>query len=327
MRIRNETLASVPTRIREGLTTKRVVSISLGSKKGDFAARTTILGEEFEISRIGTNGDMDEFARLVRELDGKVDAIGLGGIDLYLYAPGGKRYTIRDAARLASNAKVTPVVDGSGIKNTLERETFEWLQREGIVDLRTKNVLVVCGVDRFGMAESAAKLAKSVIYGDLMFNVGIPIPIRSYGMLKLLARTFLPLICVLPFKWLYPTGKEQEEITPRHEKYFRWADVIAGDNKIIGRFMPPPESGALAGKMVVTNTLTPREVENLRARGVKQLVTYTREFDGRTVATNVVEGVLVALAGKRPDEMTSDDYLDLLKKLGWGPTVRRLDDI
>jgi hypothetical protein len=303
---------------------KRVVSVSLGSPKGDFRVNTTLLGEDFEISRIGTNGDMRRFAELIRELDGNVDAIGLGGIDLYLYAPGGKKYTIRYAAKLAANAKVTPVVDGSGIKNTLERETFEWLQREGIIDFANKNVLVVCGVDRFGMAEAAARLSKSVIYGDLMFNCGIPIPITSYRMLGILAHTFLPLICILPFQWLYPIGEKQEQTVPKHEKYFQWADVVAGDNKIIKRFMPSPQSGALVGKTVITNTLTPSEVEALKARGVKQMVIYTKEFNGRTIATNVVEGILVALAGKRPEEMTAEDYSDLLKKLGWGPQLKEL---
>jgi hypothetical protein len=305
---------------------KRVVSVSLGSPKGDFSATTTILGEEFEVSRVGTNGDLRRYAELMREFDGNVDAIGLGGIDLYLYA-GNRRYTIRDCAKLAANAKITPVVDGSGLKNTLERETFDWIQRQGITDFSDKNVLVVCGVDRFGMAESAVRLGEAVVFGDLMFTVGIPIPISSYAGLKLVARTLLPIVCRLPFTWIYPTGKKQEQTTPKHERYFRWADVIAGDNKIIGRFMPPPESGALEGKLVITNTLTPAEIESLRARGVKTLVTGTWELEGlggRTPGTNVIEGILIALSGKRPEEMTSADYLDLLRRLDWKPTVREL---
>ena len=303
---------------------KRVVSVSLGSPKGDKTVNATLMGEEFEIARIGTNGDMKKFAEMVRELDGKADAIGLGGIDLYLYAAGGKRYTIRDAAKLASNAKISPVVDGSGIKNTLERETIEWLHQQKILDFSDKKVLVVCGVDRFGMAEAISRLAKEVVYGDLMFSVGVPIPIRSYGGLNVVARTLLPIVCVLPFQWVYPTGEKQEKITPKYEKHFRWADVIAGDYKIIGRFMPPPESGALAGKTVITNTLTQADVENLRARDVKLLCTSTREFEGRTFATNVLEGIIIALAGKRPEEMSPQDYLDMLRKMDWQPTVREL---
>lgn len=303
---------------------KRVVSVSLGSPRGDKTIKTTLLGEEIEWSRIGTNGSFTKYAELIRELDGKVDAIGLGGIDLYLYA-GNKRYTIRDAARLAANAKITPVVDGSGIKNTLERGTIEWLQSQGIVDFADKNVLVVCGVDRFGLAESVSGLAKSVVFGDLMFNVGVPIPIRSWGGLKLIARTLLPIVCILPFKFFYPTGTAQEKNTPRHEKYFRWADVIAGDNKIITRFMPPPKSEALAGKTIITNTVTADEVAAFKAQGVRLLVTSTREFDGRSFGTNVLEAIIIALTGKRRDEMTPEDYLDMLNRLEWQPSVRRLE--
>lgn len=282
-----------------------------------------LMGEEVEISRIGTNGDFKKFAEMVRDLDGHVDAIGLGGIDLYLFA-GDRRYVIRDAARLARQATKTPVVDGSGIKNTLERETIEWLQREGIVDFSAKKVLVVCGVDRFGMAESIARLSHDVVFGDLMYNLGVPVPIHSLQGLQRVARLLLPVVCALPFQWVYPVGEQQERITPKYEHQFRRADVIAGDYKIIGRFMPPPESGALAGKTVITNTLTSADVENLRARGVTTLITSTREFDGRTFATNVLEGIIVSLSGKRPEQMAPRDYLDMLDRMGWRPEVRTL---
>lgn len=302
---------------------KRVVSISLGSPKGDFSTKTTLLDQEFEISRIGVNGDKTKFAQIISELDGKVDAFGLGGIDMYLYA-GTRRYTIRDAAKLASNAKITPVVDGSGIKNTIERETINWLQNNGIIDFPNRNVLVVCGVDRFGMAEGIAKLTRNVVYGDIMFDLGLPIPIKSYGMLMLAAKTFLPIVVRLPFQWIYPIGEKQDRITPKYEKYFRWADIIAGDYKIIGRFMPTPESGAMDGKYIITNTLTQGDIENLRTRGVKMVITPTLDFGGRTFATNVLEGIVITLAGKRPSDMMPEDYIYILKLLNWKPTIRLL---
>jgi len=304
--------------------TKKVVSVSLGSPRGDKTVHTTLLGEEFEIARIGTNGDMEKFAQMVRELDGNVDAICLGGIDLYLYA-GKRRYTIRDAARLASNAKKTPIVDGSGIKNTLERETVEWMQREKVVDFSKSNVLMVCAVDRFGMAESLSKLSPNVIYGDLMFGIGVPLPLKTWGQIQFVARMLLPIICTVPFKWLYPTGEKQDTITPKYESHFRWADVIAGDYKIIGKYMPPPESGALAGKTILTNTLTEADIENLKARKVKRIVTSTLQFDGRVFATNILEGIAITLAGKTADQMSPQDYLDVLKKLDWKPTVIEFD--
>jgi hypothetical protein len=301
---------------------KRVVSVSLGSRKGDKTAAATFLGEPFELTRRSVPS-LRAGMELIRELDGRVDAIGLGGLDRYLYA-GSKRYTIRDGERLARCAVRTPVVDGSGIKNTLERETIHWIQERSVVDLAKSRVLLVCAVDRFGMAEALEKLGGEVIYGDLMFSLGLPIPIRSHAGVKALASLILPIVTRLPITWFYPTGDKQDVVQPKWEEQFRWADVVAGDSKYILRNMPAPESGALAGKTIVTQTLTPADVDALRERGVKRLITSTREFDGRTFATNLVEGVLVALAGKRPEEMRPDDYLAWLRKLDWEPTVRDL---
>ena len=302
---------------------KRVVSVSLGSSKRDSSSEVEILGERFAISRVGTDGDMKRFGEMVRELDGKVGAIGLGGIDRYLWTDR-RRYTVRDADRLARYAKITPVVDGSGIKNTLERRTIEYLQDNDIVDFSAMNVLLVSAADRFGMAQTLDKLAKAVLYGDLMFSLGIPIPMRSYGVVRVLATLMLPFVARLPFKWLYPTGAKQEKTTPKYQKYYGWADVIAGDWHLIRRTVPTPESGLLKGKVIITNTVTPEDKQMLIDRGVKMLVTGTPQYDGRYYATNVFEGVMISLLGKRPEETTPEDYEEVLRRMEWKPTVTAL---
>src|SRR4051812_22914715 len=124
-----------------------------------------------------------------------------------------------------SGAKRTPYVDGSGLKNTLEREAVQWLQDSGEVDFRSKRVLMVCSVDRFGMAEALAQRSKSVVYGDIMFALGLPIAIRSWSAAQRLARLLLPIVVRLPFKWIYPTGEKQEENTPKYTPFFLGADV------------------------------------------------------------------------------------------------------
>ncbi|MBV9270120.1 MAG: quinate 5-dehydrogenase, partial [Candidatus Eremiobacteraeota bacterium] len=121
---------------------KKVVSVSLGSSTRDHHAVVNLLGEDFDISRVGTDGKLDEAIKRVQELDGHVDAIGLGGIDVYLYA-GKHRYALRDGLRLLQAAKTTPVVDGSGLKNTLEREAVRFMQENLGIDLKGKHVLMV----------------------------------------------------------------------------------------------------------------------------------------------------------------------------------------
>ena len=302
---------------------KRVVSVSLGSSERDSSAQVELLGQEFEISRVGTDGDKAKFAQMVSELDGKVDAIGLGGTDRYLWT-GKRRYTVRDADRLARCAKSTPVVDGSGVKHTLERKTIEYLQANGIVDFASSKVLITSAVDRFGMAQTIAGLSKDVVYGDLMFACNVPIPIRSYSMINMVGGIFLPLVCRLPFEWIYPTGSKQKQSVPKYVKYYAWADVIAGDFHFIKRTMPALESGALEGKVIITNTLTADDVMALAQRKARLLVTATPDYNGRRFGTNVLEGVLVTLLGKDPDELTSQDYDELLARLDWKPTITDL---
>jgi len=64
---------------------KRVISVSIGSSKRDHYVETEIMGEKFVIERIGTDGSIEKAIDLIQNIDGKVDAIGMGGIDsLYL---------------------------------------------------------------------------------------------------------------------------------------------------------------------------------------------------------------------------------------------------
>jgi len=254
---------------------KHVVSVSLGSSKRDKSLETEILGIPIRIERIGTDGDKARFQRMLAELDGKVDAIGLGGCDRYLWAQG-RRYTFREVDQLVSVVRHTPVVDGSGLKNTLERWAVERIEQKGILDWGQQNVLLVSALDRFGMAESLAERARAVIFGDALFALGIPLPIRRIRTLAVLARLVLPVVVRLPFQWVYPTGEKQEHNTPRWQSYFRWADVIAGDWHYIRRYAPHN----LKGKVVLTNTVRQADIEFLRERGVDLLLTSTPVFNG-----------------------------------------------
>jgi hypothetical protein len=188
------------------------------------------------------------------------------------------------------------------------------------MELKGKNVLVVSAVDRFGMAEGFAEVGCQTIFGDVIFALGLPIPVRSLRMLGVLAAVVLPFLRRMPIKFFYPTGDRQKTTKPRGGRFFEWADIVAGDKHFIRRHMPE----RLDGKTIVTNTTTEKDVALLRERGAARLVTTTPELEGRSFGTNVMEAVLIALAGKRPEEMQPDDYLELLRQLGWKPRVVEL---
>jgi hypothetical protein len=296
---------------------KKIVSVSLGSSTRDHRSAVTLMGEEFDISREGTDGKLDVAIAKVRELDGKVDAIGLGGIDVYLYA-GRHRYALRDGLRLLEAAKITPVVDGSGLKNTLEREAVRFLREDLGVEVRGRKVLMVSALDRFGMAQALVDAGADVLFGDFIFALDKDLPVRDLATFEQMAEKYLPDACKLPFQFFYPTGKKQEKPPePKYPQYYEEADIIAGDFHFMRQFMPD----RLDGKIVLTNTVTPHDVDELAARGVRLLVTTTPDFGGRSYGTNVIEAALLALLGKKWSEVTADDYQRVLHELDLKPRV------
>lgn len=297
---------------------KRIVSVSLGSSKRDKTVEATILGHEFVLQRVGCDGDAQEMMRRISELDGRVDGFGLGGIDLYLFAAG-RRYPIRDAFKIASAARQTPVFDGSYLKNTWERHVILNLNKQGLVDFSSSKVLMPAATDRPGIAQALESISKEVLYGDLIFGLGILIPIYSLKALNALGFAFAPLVTKLPFSWLYPTGKSQDvqSMSGKKARYFEWADIVAGDWHYIRRHMPE----SMAGKTVISNTLTDDDVSELHRRGARMLVTTTPEFDGRSFGTNVLEAAVVLASGLDPKALTFSQFESVLDSVDFTPRV------
>ncbi len=265
------------------------------------------------------DGDLKRFGDMFAELDGHADALGVGGADIYVVV-GEKRYAFRQILKLVARATKTPIVDGSGLKHTLERSTIERLQADGTIDFKNETVLLVSAVDRFGMAQALDKLGGKIIYGDILFGIGLPFPIHKYKNVRRLGSSILPIITKLPFKWFYPTGEKQDERKPKHPQVWKQATVIAGDTLYIRRYA----TDDLAGKTVITQTVRKADLEWMRTAGVRRVITTTPLMGGETFATNVMEGVIVTLVGKRPEEMREQDYLDILKRLDWQPNVVEL---
>ena len=295
---------------------KHIVSVSLGSSKRDHSFETDFMGEKFLIERIGTGGDWDKAIDLIRELDGKIDAFGMGGIDLYLYLAG-KRYIIRDAKKLLAEARKTPMVDGSGLKNTLERKCIMDVQEMGLLDLKGKKVLLVCGVDRFGMAEAFDEIGAKLTLGDLIYSVGLPIPLRSLKALRIVGRIAAPIIVNMPFDKIYPTGADQDVIIPKHSQYYHEAEVIAGDFLYVRRYLPEK----LNGQVIITNTTTADDMELLKTRGISRVITTTPDMGGRSFGTNVIEALMITLINRPLDQIKPQDYYAMLQELDFKPRV------
>ncbi len=295
---------------------KEVVSVSLGSSERDHEVEIELADEQFRLRREGFDGDVARAAARLVELDGVVDALSLGGIDLYLRAAG-HDYRFRASRRLAAGVTSTPLVCGAALKGPLEHATVRYMHEELALDLHGKRVLITSAVDRYGLAEGFVEAGCELRYGDLLYVLGLPVLIRGKRALDTLIRILAPVVVQLPFSWLYPTGAEQDKApSAKRTGLYKDFDIIAGDYQYVRKFMPDD----MGGKWVVTNTTTAADVEEMRVRGVELLITTTPRLDGRSFGTNVIEAALVALAGSST-ELTPAEYLRLLGEVGFVPDV------
>lgn len=295
---------------------KRAVSISLGNSARDKKVTVRFGGETIEIERIGTDGDVEKARRLYLDLDGKVDAFGVGGVDLYLRLDE-REYPLRAALKLVAGVSKTPLCDGRGLKHTLERRVFA-LARPQLGEVHFGQAFVPVAIDRLGLAEAASGVSDRIVLGDLMVALGVPIPIYGIPTFKRLARIMLPVVSYFPMSMIF-YGSGGSEQKPKYTKYFAGSDLLAGDFLFMRKYMPED----LSGKTVVTNTTTEDNIELLRQRGVKTVITTTPRYEGRSFGTNMLEAALTAYAGKGR-RLTDEELNGLIEELGLRPSVVRM---
>jgi len=296
---------------------KRAVSISLGSSQRDKSVKIKFKDEEILVERIGTDGDIQRAHKMYLDLDGKVDAFGVGGVDLYLRLDN-KEYPLRAALKLVDGVKSTPLVDGRGLKHTLERRVFELAKKDLGDDLHFKQAFVPVAIDRSGLAQAVAEVSDRIILGDLMVALGVPIPIYGIPAFKRVARIMLPIVSWFPMSMIF-YGSGGAEQKPKYSKFFEGSDLLAGDFLFMRKYMPL----TIKGKTIITNTTTDDNIELLRSRGAKMVITTTPRYEGRSFGTNMMEAALTAYAGKgRP--LTDSELNELIDDLELKPTVMRM---
>ena len=302
---------------------KEIVSVSLGPASRDYEFSTRMFGQDIHVRRLGTDGDVDRARELVASLDGKVDAIGLGGMDVY-FRVGHRTHVHQQIAEVASAASTTPVVDGVHLKNTLERWASGQVARQQPGIFSHKRVFVVSGVDRYGMAQVLNSYTHRIYFGDPIFHLNLPFALSSFKQLERYADLVLPALCRAPYGKLCPVGREQDLRTPRGTRHFDQADIIAGDYVYIRRFAPDN----LRRKIIITNTLSAADVEDLRQRGAESLITITPPLDDEHpfVGTNVIEAIFVSSMDLPLDQITEDDYLNLVARSQLEPRITVLNE-
>lgn len=315
---------------------KHVLVIDLGS--GESTRTVTFRGQPVEIKRIGCNGHraepspaltglyssaVERARAIVAHYDGKVDAIALEGMPVQLKL-GNFSQVHADGVHIREMATRTPVVDGSGVRDGLERWAVMLADRAQPGIFAEKYILMVPGLNHNGLIDEIAKHSPAIRYADpfVFFNLPDFPGVGSKQTLEQAAPPTLEQLAHLPYKLVHPRPG-----TPhlhRAESPFEHADLFVGDIGAIRRYAPQH----LKHKTIAVEHATEEDIADLQARGASIIVTMLPGLDGKgslgELPASVMEAVFVACRADPNLPLTEDTYLDLMADLDWTPHIRYL---
>jgi predicted amino acid dehydrogenase len=300
---------------------KKVIVIQLS--EGTHKDVVEILGQQVEIHQIGCGGDPDRARQIIMAQDGQASAIALEGMPAYLEL-GSARVAHEAGTRLAEVAGKTPIVDGSGIRDGLERWGVILADRAQPGIFSQKRILMVPGLNHNGLAGSLARRGSAIRYADPTVYFALPaLPgIGTRQTLGQAAPRTLNQLRDAPFRRLRPQPGVPG--VTRADAPFEWADLLAGDIGAIRRYSPPD----LRHKIVVVESATEEDAAALQERGAAILITLMPALCGNGAlgswSAAVVEAVLVALRPDPAAPLSEDTYLNLMADIEWQPQIRYL---
>ncbi len=288
-----------------------------------YSETLTLLGQSITVDHIGCDKSLEVMAQHIAAYDGQVDAIALEGVARTLRL-GKDKMAHSEAGQLFTVATQTPVVDGNGIRDAMERWAVRLAAEDQPGIWSRKHILMVPGLNHTGLTRALSEYTETLRYADpiLYFNLPDAPFVGSIASLDNIAGFTLATMAQSSFRILFAAAGEPGR--PRSATPFEWADVLAGNIGAIRRYAP----ASLKRKIIVVENASPEDVADLAARGAAMLVT-TMPNLGDSAATQhdaaIFEACLIAL---RPDDapLTENTYLNLMADLEWKPAIVNLTE-
>ena len=272
--------------------------------------------------------DLAEAAEAIRFYDSQVSAIALEGMARQLKLDR-RREEHADVAPLFHIAQHTPVVDGAGVRDVLERWAIRLVSETHPGTFSYKHVLMMPGLNHNGLAQALAAYTGDVHYADNLIYFALPGVLGSGASLARYAGPALRQLRQAPPRRLWPVAGQPQQ--KRNESPFHWADVLAGDAGAIRRYAPTD----LKGKVIVVEAASDEDVIALRERGAELLITTMPTITPAGVEAShaqeparysaaVIEAIFAALRDDPRAPLSEGTYLNQMADLQWRPAVLRL---
>ena len=288
---------------------KKVVTVSLGSSRKDFTFNTRFLSHDFEVRRLGADDDTVKAWELMRRQQAVADAICLGEISDH-YNVGLNTLVNKETRRLTNVVTRVPVTTGATLRRLLHVRAVRYVQKELGHYFNNNLVLFLSGMRNYDMAVAMSDYTPNQSFADALFQTGVPAMLTSLEQLELYAKGSDLVLNSKPGEIL------ESALT---DFKIRWAaDVVAKSHVVVGTFAEIKSVGNpdnLAGKTLITPAVDAERMAFFKACKVNLVVDISPKLFEQVVGINTIEAMILAALEKSPEEISDDDFTEILEEL------------
>jgi predicted amino acid dehydrogenase len=296
---------------------KKVVSISLGPASMDYSFKTRFLGENFRVSRIGTDRDARQAAGLVREWRDKADSLGLGMVREH-YTVGTDRFIRPETRKLEKLAGDVPITTGSKLREIVQEWTLRSAQAELGKIFNNARVLFLSGTLDYRLASILSEFTDNLSFADPIVQFGLPNVLHTLQALELYAAGSHPILRLESGRDLVPSLAAFKFFNHLLlQRAVKDAHVVVALYDQLRHY----SRAELEGKTVITSTVSEERLEELADKGVRLVLDCSLQLFDETVGLNVVEAMVMAALNKPAADITHDDYLEIFTDLDLKPRI------
>ena len=280
-----------------------VVDVSPGDPGLDLDRRVAFLHHDVRVVRVGTGGDLDAVEDEVRRWAPQADAMSVSGL-----APD----TLN---RLAASADGVPLTDGRALAAVLQEWAVRHVHAE-MPGLFNNARTVVLGGHHRGATRILAEFTDNLDFADPLLRLDLSARTAAVPLTGLATHALAwPLALVPPGVRSVLSAPAEAVSNALTRRAARHADVVVASYDELDGFGLED----LAGKTLVTSSITDEQLAELGSRGVDLVIDSTpRPFDV-TVSPGLLEAMMVAAVDGRP--LTADDLLEFVVSAGLEPRM------
>ena len=289
--------------------TKKVVTVSVGSSKQDFSFETDFLGHHFQVKRLGADNDTGKAWELMRRQQASADAIGLSEVADH-WNVGQSTVVNKETRRLLNVVTRVPATTGATLRRLLQVRAVRYVQNHIGHYFDNNIVLFLSGMRNYDMAVALSDYTPNLNFADALAQTGAPKLLTSLTQLELYAKGS---------DWAL-SGKPGEllEAALSGFKNNRMAAAVAKSHVIVGTYAEIKQIGSpanLAGKTVITSAVDDQRLAFFTHCKVNLVVDVSPQLFERVVGVNVIEAMILATLGKPHEEVSDDDFTEILDEL------------